>query len=407
MEFIILEAILLFLFQSKSRHNGNYKFRKNKKIIKHVNNYLKTNAVDMTHVDNIEKIFKKLSVENLDNLLQDIIKKLIRSKKINSEKFLLLDEYYMIAIDMTTTQKFNSNNRNGKIMSELLFQKVNEKGEKVYYRRVVEAKLILRNKLTITVMSEFVRNEDTADGEYVKQDCELKAAYRLMDRLKCAFKRLNICLLLDGLYPNETVFQKCEDYNWKYIMTLKEDKLPKLYNRFKDLRKVKCYEEKKKIISKKIYQRLKLMNNLSYRDFKINIFEVREYVEQKGLKYKNLFITNIEITKGNVALIAEGGRLRWKQEHSFHKQKNLYFNMTHIYSIDENASQCWHIILQIADLIFQFMAYSYNYDGKNILYEMFKSILGFLQEIYNSFREEPAKKDEKFDKKQLILLAPV
>jgi len=185
MAVIIMEAILMHIFQARSRHNANFKLRNKKRIIKSVNKFLNTDLDNFSHGDNIEKIFKKLSVEELRNFLADIIINLIRSKKINS-KNKLFEEYYMIAIDMTQTQKFKTNQLNGKKIKGLSFQTTN--GKTTYSRKVVEAKMLLFNKLILPVMSEFVSNDDSVNDEFKKQDCELKAAYRLIDRLKKNFR---------------------------------------------------------------------------------------------------------------------------------------------------------------------------------------------------------------------------
>ncbi len=402
MAVIVMEAVLMHLLNARSRYNANFKLRK-KTIVKAVNKFLKTNLNTLSHGDNIEKIFKKLSVQELQNFLTDIIINLIRSKKINP-KNILFGKYYMIAIDMTQTQKFATNKLNGKTIKGLSFQTNN--GKTTYSRKVVEAKLLLFNKLSLSVMTEFISNADSVNGEFKKQDCELKAAYRLIDKLKKKFPRLKICLLLDGLYPNQTIFEKCNENNWKYIITFKDDKIPTLFNRFKDLKRVNYYGEKKKIINAVTNQRFKFINDLKYSDYNLNIVEMNEYVKEEGKTYHNIFITNIEITPDNVYYIGKAGRLRWKIEHSFNKQKNLLFSLTHIFSKDENANQCYHITLQIADLIFQFMAYSLNVSGKNILYNLFGSLTEFLSEIYISFRADIADFNKYCFRKQLILIEP-
>lgn len=55
--------------------------------------------------------------------------------------------------------------------------------------------------MTIPLMSEFLSYTE-GDIDTNKQDCELKAFKRLARRLKSAFKRLPVMVLLDGLYPN-------------------------------------------------------------------------------------------------------------------------------------------------------------------------------------------------------------
>jgi hypothetical protein len=54
----------------------------------------------------------------------------------------------------------------------------------------------------------------------------------LARRLKQRFPRLSICLLLDGLYAGGPTFQVCSDYDWKYLIVLREDDLPNLHRSF-------------------------------------------------------------------------------------------------------------------------------------------------------------------------------
>jgi hypothetical protein len=59
-----------------------------------------------------------------------------------------------------------------------------------------------------------------------KQDCELKAICRTLPKPKPAFPKTPFCLLLDGHSPNGEIFSICEEYKWKYTITLKDDQLP-------------------------------------------------------------------------------------------------------------------------------------------------------------------------------------
>jgi hypothetical protein len=70
---------------------------------------------------------------------------------------------------------------------------------------------------------------------------ELKAFYRLADRLKRRFPRLPICLLLDGLFAGGPTFSICEKYRWKYLIVLQEDDLPFVQVQFNPL--LDCFPE--------------------------------------------------------------------------------------------------------------------------------------------------------------------
>ncbi len=67
--------------------------------------------------------------------------------------------------------------------------------------------------------SEFLEYEPDSD-EPSKQDCEQQAFHRLAARIKKAFPRLSIMLLLDGLYPNGPIMARCRTYHWDFMIVL-------------------------------------------------------------------------------------------------------------------------------------------------------------------------------------------
>ena len=91
------------------------------------------------------------------------------------------------------------------------------------YRYVVEAKLVGPHGTMFSLLTEFV---DLHDPVGQKEDCELNAFRRLAERLQAQFPRLRLCLLLDGLYPVQAVFDLCQAYGWKFIATLREGRQP-------------------------------------------------------------------------------------------------------------------------------------------------------------------------------------
>jgi hypothetical protein len=73
------------------------------------------------------------------------------------------------------------------------------------------------------LMTEF---RDMYNPVLDKEDCELNAFRRLAERLRTEFPKLPICLLMDGLYPLQSVFDLIESYGWKFIATLREGRQP-------------------------------------------------------------------------------------------------------------------------------------------------------------------------------------
>jgi hypothetical protein len=97
------------------------------------------------------------------------------------------------------------------------------------YHPILEAKVVTPNGFAFSLMTEFIENADLLQD---KQDCELKAFYRLSKRLKARFPRLPLCLLLDGLFAGGPAFRICADPDWKYLIVLQEGDLLNLQRSF-------------------------------------------------------------------------------------------------------------------------------------------------------------------------------
>lgn len=91
------------------------------------------------------------------------------------------------------------------------------KEEKRYYHKVLEAKTVLGERLTLSLDTEFIENED--ENVSSKQDCEIDASKRLLERLKKDYSRLAVCIQGDALYATGTVMGTCWGNGWEYILT--------------------------------------------------------------------------------------------------------------------------------------------------------------------------------------------
>ena len=78
----------------------------------------------------------------------------------------------------------------------------------------------------INLISEFLYYDGNTTPN--KQDCELTGFERVAEKLKSLFKRQKIILCMDKLYPNQTVLEKIENNNWKYIIVLPSNKLKEI-----------------------------------------------------------------------------------------------------------------------------------------------------------------------------------
>ncbi|MCP4231744.1 MAG: DDE transposase family protein, partial [bacterium] len=100
---------------------------------------------------------------------------------------------------------------------------------------VLEASLAFQNGMTIPLLTEFLTYTE-GDTARNKQDCEQRAFHRLGARIKRFFKRYPIIVLLDGLYANGPIMERCDEYNWQFMIVLQDKSLPTVWEEVYGLR---------------------------------------------------------------------------------------------------------------------------------------------------------------------------
>jgi len=305
------------------------------------------------HGDTLDATFSRVNPEQVQQVVTGMVRTLIRKKVL--DRYRLLGWYFVIAMDGTGRLTFPERHCPHCLTST-------HHGKTTYYHPVLEAKLVLANGFAFSIMTEFIENPDEHP---TKQDCELKAFYRLTKRLKQAFPRLPICLSLDGLFAGGPTMTICEQYRWTYIIVLQEDDLPTVNQEFKALLPLAPENHLSFHTGpqNKTHQDYRWINDIAYQDSERNehTLAVLECLESKpdpnGQRKTTRFkwITNFAIkAKQVIPLANQGGRIRWKIENEgFNVQKNGGFALEHAYTRDHIASKVFYLLLQIAHLIAQ------------------------------------------------------
>lgn len=250
----------------------------------------------------------------------------------------------------------------GELDGKSLHRTHNRGTEKEYqenYYYVLEAKLVLHPKILISIQTEFVDNEEGKEME--KQDCERKACWRLMEKLKKAFPRLPICLCGDSLYACEGFFERCKGKNWRY----KEGSIPGIGEEYRELKEMeKNYQERETQTGKEWYD---YVTDIDYKGHQVNLAEYGEsgeHICKKGRKKGKAetirkefwFLTDLPITRKNVAGLVERGRIRWRIENDgFNAQKRQGYHLEHQYSRNYQALKNHYYLIQIGHMISQIM----------------------------------------------------
>ena len=305
------------------------------------------------HGDTLAAAFPRLNPDQMQAVVTNMVRTLIRKKVLY--RYRLLDRYFVVAIDGTGRLTFPERHCPYCLTAT-------HNGKTIYYHPVLEAKLVLPNGFVFSIMTEFIENP----GEHpTKQDCELKAFYRLSKRLKQAFPHLPICLSLDALFAGGPTMSICEEYGWKYMIVLQEGCIPYIDEEFQSL--LPLMSENHLLFhtgpQNKIRQDYRWINDISYVDSAGNehTVAVLECLESKptsnGRSKTSRFkwVTNFIVKTNRVITLAnKGGRIRWKIENEgFNVQKNGGYGLEHAYTRNPTAAKVFYYLLQIAHLIAQ------------------------------------------------------
>lgn len=169
----------------------------------------------MPHYDTLNCYLERLSPECLSGLRKKMVVSLIRGKQFNRNR--LLGKHWRVIFDGTGLFYFKEKHCKNCLCTER--ETADGKKVKLYFHKVIEAKIVLSDNVVISLGTEFIENEKE---DVSKQDCETNAAKGLMTKIKKEYPRLPICMQGDALYATEPIMQLCRDYHWEYLLTQKD-----------------------------------------------------------------------------------------------------------------------------------------------------------------------------------------
>ena len=324
-------------------------------VITNINNILKTNYIELPHKDTLINIISEIKFEELEKIQTNIVRTLIRSKMLDKYRY---NGLFHVVIDGTGLYSTRVN------LGEQAITKVYNKGEEneytLYSYYALEAKLVCGN-MTFSLATEFVENETYTDKDgntykkFDKQDCELKASYRLLEKIKKRFLKLPIIIGGDALYIGKPFLKLCDKYKFEYIIRYKEDSASTIK---KDFDNFNIADENYKYQNGIIYgepgenKQYYTVNVISYDEEQID-------EETTEIIIKNFsYITSLEIQNDNKENIILLGRRRWKIENKgFKEQKSDILNIRHIYTKNCNGTKNIYLLIQFAHTILNLLNY--------------------------------------------------
>jgi len=305
--------------------------------------------------DTIRMVLKDVQTESLNTFLNKIHHKIERNKILKNHK--LLDKFELLAIDGT-----------GQLCSyEIKCKKCLTRKPKNDEIQYLHGQLLvsLTNPLgeyALPLFYEPIENcgEQT---EYVKNDCEISAAKRMLVELKKFYPKRNFCFLGDNLYASSTIVDLIYSKGWHFIFTAKAEKNRELFSWYDSMPAKKNHFEfidKNGVIYK--YTWLNKLPIKQYHNYEnatfVNLLEFEEISLDGEVLYYNTWITDIVINSDNVKQITQGGRARFTIENrNFNEQKNRGYGTDHNFGHFGNLPNIFFGLAQIANLIVQLFSF--------------------------------------------------
>lgn len=306
---------------------------------------------EMPHYDTLNYYLERLSPECLSELRRKMVTSLIRGKQFNRNR--LLGKYWRVILDGTGLFCFKEKHCENCLCTE---RRTDEgKKEKLYYHKVLEAKIVLGESVVISLGTEFIENEKE---DVEKQDCETNAAKRLMERIKKDYPRLPVCMQGDALYATEPMMKLCrEKYHWEYIFTQKDTRQKLVDEGFEWIKSGGVKKASGLCKEKGTGCYANHVEEVAGKKETMNVFEYAyEKKDKKGKRHgaRLRFISSLEVTEKNLDEMIKAGRGRWKIENEgFNSQKNGIYRIEHLNSRNSNAMKNHYLLTQISDILMQ------------------------------------------------------
>jgi len=230
------------------------------------------------------------------------------------------------------------------------------------------------NEYVISLEPEFIVPQDGHE----KQDCEIQAAKRWVEKYGDFYARRGVTILGDDLFSRQPFCMVLKDKRFHFILVCKPDSHPNLYQTVDFL-------AANQVIGSKVVRRWvgKYAEIATYRyanqmpvcgepnALKVGWCEVTIKREDTGEQvYKNAFVTDFDVTETTVEAIVRDGRSRWKVEN-----ENNNVLKTKGYHIEHNFG---HGSQHLASLLLSL----------NLIAFLFHTVLDLVDEQYRAIRQK-------------------
>jgi len=323
----------------------------------------------------IRSLLDSVSPEELSPIFHYIFKGLQETGYL--KPFASIDKSLLVALD--GVEYFSSE----KIHCDCCSTQTFKNGTTRYSHKAITPVIVSPNqKQVIPLAPEFISPQDGHE----KQDCELAASKRWLERENFIFKNQSITILGDDLYSHQPFCESLLEYGKHFILVCKQDSHQTLYEWLEDFEKegkITTLQHKKWNGKQHVITEYRYMNQVPLRDsddaLMVNWCEVKIKNNKGKVLYYNTFVTDFTINNANIETIAAAGRARWKIENENNNTlKTKGYNFKHNFGHGKQ-----YLASVLATLI--------------ILAFLFHTILEYFDACYRLLREHLASRKMFFD----------
>lgn len=204
-------------------------------------------------------------------------------------------------------------------------------GDKIeYFHSLLAATVVAPgHNRAIPLEPEFIVPQDGHE----KQDCESRAARRWLAAHGAQYQPLDPVYLGDDLFSRQPICEAVLAAGGHFLFVCKPDSHPAIEDFLSGINPETLTEHVRKGKKRTTY-RYRWLNGVPLRgdekSMSVNWFSL-EICDDKGVvTYRNSFISDLPVDRGNVAAMAAAGRARWKIENEgFNTLKTKGYNLEH------------------------------------------------------------------------------
>jgi len=333
----------------------------------------------------MRRVLDEVNPDHLQELFPRRFELLKRTGIIADYRF--LKKYLLFSID--GVHYFESK----KIKCKRCLEKHHRNGETSYHHSMLGVAMVHPNRREVFPMGNEAIQKQDGDS---KNDCELNASKRLLDRLLKDYSDLPGIIVEDALYANEPHVQKILDHGWDFIINVKPSSHSALFKHF-EARKARGQVATLVLKEGKVEHHFYWMNNVPLNgngNVRVNFLYYEEHSGQGKIK-RFSWVTSLRLRKSNIYDIMQGGRARWKIENEgFNTLKNQGYHFEHNYGHGYNhlcnVMALIMLLSFLVDQIIQACNRLFNdiwtaAKAKNRVWERIRAV--FMTRPINSFKE--------------------